>query len=226
MRLFSLMVFGMMLLSGCKKNAVDPPGKAVLTEPAKNSECTPVQSSSDSNSLVRFRWQPAAHSDSYELHVTNLTTGNSIIKNQRGTTETVSLEKGAPFAWFIVSKNAQTADKVFSTTWLFYNPGTQTNYVPFPAEIIAPEPGATVFKDINNEVTLQWSGADIDNDIESYKIYFSIESPPNVLIASAGANETTQKVVVISDTVYYWRIVTSDALDNTSDTGILDFRVY
>lgn len=226
MRLFSFIFLGIILLAGCKKDPPNPPGKAVLTEPAENSECIPVQSSSGNSNLVRFRWQPGDYSESYEVVVRNLITGAAIERVLEGTTITIPLEKGTPYSWFVNSKNTTTAETVASATWLFYNPGSQTYHVPFPAIISAPQPGSTVVKDVNNQVTLQWSATDIDNDIESYKIYFSIENPPNVLIASPGANETSQKVGVLSDTVYHWRVVTADALGNTSDTGVLDFKVY
>ncbi len=226
MRLFSFIFFGMMLLSGCKKDPPNPPGKPLLAEPAKNLECTPVQSSSGNSSVVRFRWRTGNYTDSYEIEVKNLLDGTKINRDSKVATETISLEKSTPYSWFVTSKNTQTNETATSATWLFYIPGTQTYHIPFPAQIIAPEPGATVFKDINNEVILQWSAVDIDNDIENYKIYFSTENPPNVLIASSGANETSQKVGVVSSTVYYWRIVTADALGNTSDTGVIDFKVY
>ncbi|WP_373518067.1 hypothetical protein [Pricia sp.] len=226
MRLFAFIFLGMMLLSGCKKDPPNPPGRAVLTEPAKNSECTPVQSSSGNNSLVRFRWRPGDYSESYEIVVKNLSKGDVIDRVPEGTMITIPLEKGTPYSWYVISKNTQTNESAISETWLFYNPGSQTDHVPFPAEIIAPVPGATVFKDMNNEIILQWTATDIDNDIESYTIYLSTENPPNVLIGSPSFNETSQKVGVISDRVYYWRVVTTDALGNTSDTGVLDFKVY
>ncbi len=226
MRLLSFIFLGMTLLLGCKKDPPNPPEKAVLIEPAKNSECTPVESSSGINSVVRFRWQPGDYSESYEAIVKNLSTGNAINRIVEGSTITIPLEKGMPYSWFVRSTNTQTNETATSETWLFYNPGSQTDHVPFPAEIIAPEPGATVFKDVNNQVSLQWSATDIDNDIESYALYFSTENPPNVLIVSPGLNQTSQKVDVISGTIYYWRVFTSDALGNTSDTGILDFKVY
>lgn len=226
MRLFFSILLGMMLLSGCKKDPPNPPGKAFLSEPAKNSECTPVQSTSGTSSIVRFRWQPGDYSDSYEVVVRNLSTGAAIERVSDGTMITIPLEKGMPYSWFVVSKNGKTSESATSPTWLFYNPGSRIDHVPFPAEIFAPQPGATAFKDVNNQVTLEWSATDIDNDIESYEIYFSKENPPNVLIASPSADETLQKVSVISETVYYWRVITTDALGNTSDTGVLDFKVY
>jgi hypothetical protein len=226
MRLFSFLFLGIVLLMGCKKDPPDTPGKAVLTEPAKNTECTPVQTSNGNSNVVRFRWQPADYTEIYELRVTDLITNTVQTKSTSKTTETLPLQKGRPFSWTVVSKNGQTTDRVSSETWSFYNPGARTEHVPFPAEIIAPKPGSTVVKDINNEITLQWSGADIDNDIEGYEIYFSTETPPNVLIANPDVNVTSQKVSVVSGTVYYWKVVTKDAEGNVSDTGILDFKVY
>ncbi|HDZ13285.1 MAG TPA: hypothetical protein ENH60_00110, partial [Pricia sp.] len=204
MRAATFLLLGILLISGCKKDPPNLPGKAVLTEPARNSECTPVQSSSSTSNLVRFRWQPANYSEEYEVVVRNLTTGDAVEKVTGSATITIPLEKGTPYSWFVISKNTQTIETATSETWSLYSPGSQTNHVPFPAEIIAPESGATVFKDINNEITLQWSSSDIDEDIESYSIFFSTENPPNLLIASPEVDQTTQKVGVISDTVYYW----------------------
>ena len=226
MRSIIFFLLGILFVSGCKKDPPNPPERAVLSEPAKNSECTPVESSSGTSNLVRFRWQPGNHSERYEVIVRNLITGDAVDRNSEDISITIPLEKGMPYSWTVISKNSQTTETASSETWQFYNPGSQIDHVPFPAEIITPEPGTTVFKDINNEITLQWSATDIDEDVESYQVYLATENPPNVLIASPGANDTSQKVGVISNMVYYWRVVTTDALGNTSDTGIISFKVY
>jgi len=111
-----------------------------------------------------------------------------------------------------------------SASWNFYNSGYQTTYAPFPAEIQAPEMGATVFKDGNDEVELSWTGADVDNDIDGYEVYFSTENPPETLIFSPGPNASIQNVTVAENIVYYWRIVTIDEEGNTSDSGVFEFR--
>lgn len=226
MRRVFFTALGIIILLGCKKDLPDPPGKTTLVEPAKNEECSPVASSSGTENRIRFNWQSGGHTDSYELHITNLITGVSAQRNSNGTTETVPLEKGTPFSWFVISKNAQTTDRVLSETWAFYSPGAQTDHVPFPAEIISPEPGATVFKDLNNEIELKWSGTDIDGDIASYEIYFSDQTPPNVLVANPDATAMSLKVTAVSGTVYYWKVITEDTAGNLSHTGILDFKVF
>jgi len=226
MRVLSTILLGMLLLSGCKKDPPKPPEKVLLTSPAKNSECTPIATSNTTSNEVRFSWQPANHTESYELRVTNLNTNVVQTKSTRNTTETLSLQKGTPFSWVVVSRNSQTETTPSSESWLFYNPGSQLSYAPFPAEIISPRPGSTVFKDVNNEIALTWSGADVDNDIESYEIYFSKDNPPETLIDSPAGSADETKVTVTSETVYYWKVITKDSEGNTSDSGVVDFRTH
>ena len=83
-----------------------------------------------------------------------------------------------------------------------------------------------MFRDINNEVTLNWSGADLDDDVVKYDVYFSTENPPEELLASVNGNIEARSVSVEHDTVYYWRVVTTDSEGNTSDSGIVDFRCH
>ncbi|WP_149303928.1 hypothetical protein [Pareuzebyella sediminis] len=227
MKRISLIFMTCIVFLGCKKkDSPNSPEKALLTAPAKNSECTPVQTTTGTSNVVRFSWQVADYTDLYELRVTNLNTGTVQTKSTSSTVETLSLEKGIAFSWVVVSKNSQTTTTATSDSWFFYNPGSQTTYTPFPAEIVAPKSGSTIIKDINNEVTLDWEGTDIDGDIESYEIYFSTENPPETLIATLNANTTEQKVSVASNTVYYWRVITKDAAGNSSDTGTFDFRCH
>ncbi len=225
MRYMALFLIGTLLL-GCKKS--DPPqapGKAVLISPAKNSECSPVQSSAANTNVVQFSWQAAVNAEIYELRVTNLITGTVQTKSTRSLSETLPLAKSSPFSWAVISKNSNTPDTTGSETWFFYNPGTQSAHVPFPAEILGPLYGAQVFKDISNEITLKWAGSDLDGDIEAYEIYFSVETPPETLIVTLPVGNGSKKVTVSENTVYYWKVVTIDQQGNISDSGIFNFKV-
>ena len=225
MRYMALFLIGILLL-GCKKNdAPQAPGKAVLISPAKNSECSPVQSSAANTNVVQFSWQAAVNAEIYELRVTNLITGTVQTKSTRSLSETLPLAKSSPFSWAVISKNSNTPDTTGSETWFFYNPGTQSAHVPFPAEILGPLYGAQVFKDISNEISLKWSGSDLDGDIEAYEIYFSVETPPETLIVTLPVGNGLKKVTVSENTVYYWKVVTIDKEGNTSDSGIFNFKV-
>lgn len=212
------------VLLGCKKDSPKSPSAATLLTPAKNSECTPIQSSGDDSSVVRFSWSASDNTESYELRVTNLESGTVQTKTTRNLIETLSLVKGTPFSWQVISHNTKTSKTASSESWFFFNPGSETSYVPFPAEIKFPSPGTTVFRNINNEVELAWEGADLDDDIERYEIYFSTENPPATLLASLGSTATARNVSVEEGQVYYWKVVTTDAEGHVSDSGVVDFK--
>ncbi len=214
------------LIFGCKKK--DPPGppeSARLVFPETNSECTTGQSINTTTSRVEFRWSASENTETYELRVTNLNTSITQTIGTKALTARLPIEKGAPFSWLVRSRNSKVSQTALSQTWRFYNAGFQTTHAPFPTEIIAPKLAASVFKDINNEVTLKWSGADVDNDIEGYEVYFSTEMPPAALIASPSSDDTDEKVSVLPNTVYYWKVLTKDSKGNTSDSGIFEFKV-
>jgi len=214
-------------LVGCGgKSSPKPPTSALLVFPEKNSECTTGQDiNGSSTSLVEFRWQASEHTESYQLRATNINTNNTQTIVVTGTSASLPLEKGDAFSWYITSKNGDVSETARSETWLFYNAGSETTYAPFPAEVIAPKTGATVTKDINNEVELNWEGADIDNDLEGYEVYFSTENPPTTLIATLTNGTSDITVSVESDTVYYWRVLTRDLEGNTATNQVSQFRV-
>lgn len=210
----------------CKKDdPPNPPASAILVFPENNSECTTGTDINPTTSMVEFRWQQALNTDNYELTVTNENTNVSQTVNTRALSYEITLDKGALHTWVVRTSNASVLRNATSPTWRFYNAGFETSYAPFPAEIILPEFGQSVFKDSNNELTLRWSGADIDNDIISYELYFSNENPPTTLVDTVTDGITNSRVTVDSGTVYYWKVITVDREGNTSDSGIYDFRV-
>ena len=225
MRNTIILLAGVLLLSCSKDSPPKPPEAALLVFPDRNSECTTGIDLNDQTSQVEFRWQEAKYADTYELIVTNVNTGAS----QNITTTALSalrpLDKGALYSWFIRTRNEKTENVATSETWLFYNAGSDTSYAPFPAEIVAPLSGASVVRDINNEITLEWSGADIDNDLEGYEIYLDTANPPTTLVASPSVSLNSVTITVERDTVYYWKVISRDREDNTSDSGVYSFRV-
>ena len=228
------------LLFGCDKDdlpeektlnepAAEPPAQALLTFPLKNSECTTGKNSSDNTTtMVEFKWKVSEYTESYTLSVTDLKTNDIKTFTTDKTSSNLSLKKGNPYSWYIISKNTKVTETATSEIWQFYNAGNTTiNYTPFPAQIVFPESGKAVVKDTNNKIELNWKGADIDNDIESYKVYFSVTAEPLEKIVSSqlGTANTKYKVSVESATSYHWKVVTIDKEGNTSDSGIFVFKV-
>lgn len=224
MRLVGLFFLSVFLFGCKKKEAPKPPEAAALVHPAKSSECTTGTELNNTTTEVEFRWNEAKYTDTYELIVTHVAANTT----QRISTEDLSaklaLKKGALYSWLVKTKNDNVIEIISSETWQFYNAGFETTYAPFPAEIVAPDSGITLTRDIDNEVTLEWFGTDIDNDISGFEVYLSTENPPTTLLENLATSITSVKAAVLADTVYYWKVITIDTEGNKSDSGVYDFR--
>lgn len=208
-----------------KKDNPKPPGQVQLLFPERNSECTTGQSLGVNTSRVTFNWQAAKNVKTYELRVTNINTGTTQTISTSATSASLPIEKGTPFSWLVRSRNNKVEEVVSSLTWSFYNAGSTISFAPFPADIMGPRMSEKVFKDINNEVTLSWSGSDLDDDIINFEVHFSTENPPLNVINTLGAAASDQKVTVTSNTVYYWSIITKDEQGNETNSGVYSFQV-
>ncbi|RNC91979.1 MAG: hypothetical protein ED555_02385 [Allomuricauda sp.] len=216
-----------LLMIGCGGDDGPPPAPeaALLVFPLQNSECTTGQSINANLSQVTFEWQPAANTDLYTLSVVNLTTNVSQSIATVATSANLSIAKGTPFSWSVSSTNDKSSQTATSENWLFYNEGAQLSYAPFPAQILSPKAGATVLPDTMDRVELSWIGADVEDDIDRFEVYFSEQNPPENLLSSIGSGTMQTEVSVVSGTTYYWKVVTVDAQGNTSDSGVFDFKV-
>lgn len=226
MRIFLVFLMGILWLASCKKNETpEPPTSALLEHPEENSECTTGLDLGGTTTEVQFRWQAAMNTDTYTLKVTNARTNQEQSITTAALFASLPIEKGELYSWFVITENSDVQEEASSTVWQFYNSGFETTYAPFLATINKPLSGQTVFKDINNDVTLDWDGSDIDDDIDGYEVYFSTVSPPEALVESTNAFTTSTQVAVVSGGVYYWKVITRDEEGNTSDSGVYEFRV-
>ena len=214
----------MALLLACGKDDPKIPEAAILQFPAQNSECTTGVEVTATTSRVDFRWQMAANTDIYDVEVTNLISNSTQVSSTSGITLGITLQKGQPYSWRVISRNNETDDRAISQTWLFYNAGSQTTYAPFPAQVLAPLSGATIKPDANGEILLRWMGADVDSDIDSFEVFLDTNNPPVASIGTLGFNEQELAVTPDPGTVYYWKIITMDQEGNQSDSGIFSFR--
>lgn len=226
MRFVALIICLFLVVTSCKKkSAANPPEAVFLVFPEENSECTTGVSLGEETSQVEFRWNLADNTETYELRVTNIATGTVQTIVSASSSARLPLAKGEQFSWFVRSRNSEVEETVSSQEWYFYNAGSRSTFAPFPATIITPASSDNVFKDINNEVELSWSASDLDDDIVGFEVYFSVETPPIDLIRELSSTETSVKVSVTSDTVYYWKVIVIDEEGNRSDTGVYSFKV-
>ena len=226
-----LFIFGIsVLLFACNKKD-DPPEPPVpddpvavnLVFPFKDTECNIGTDVSATESSVAFEWEASLYTHEYEISVRDL------ISNQIQTFTTTGLEhsfvllRGTPYEWFVISHSNEVATTAQSEVWRFYNAGDAIqSYVPFPAEIVFPLMSEIVTTGAT-DITLDWNGVDLDNDITGYDVYFGTNNPP----ASYQTNVQNMElnVPVSSATIYYWYIITNDAKGNISDSGIFQFKM-
>lgn len=216
------------LIASCSGDDGPPPAPvgAQLVFPQQNSECTTGTDVADGLSHVTFQWSASQHTDRYTLSVVNLDTNVPQTISTVATSASLSIAKGAPFSWTVVSRNKRSEQLASSETWLFYNAGHQTNYAPFPAQVRGPGQGSTVQKDLADQILLSWEGVDVDGDIATFEIYFSQTDPPTDLVGTTDAGTMEFSVDVGSNNIYYWKVTTTDLQGNRSDSGVFDFRVF
>ena len=223
MRVFWALLVGVLILGCSKDDDPKPPEAANLFFPEQNSECTTGVDVTESTSEVTFRWEPSENTDSYELRVTHMITNITQTTTSTSTSAPLTITKGAPFSWMVISRNSDTESAASSSTWQFYNAGSESSYAPFPATILAPPSGETVVRDSDGEIMLDWSGADVDNDLNGFDVYHGTTNPPTEIEASTLVGVTSLKVAVEPGT-YYWKVVSKDVQGNSSDSGVYSYR--
>ncbi len=231
--IYKLAILPVFLILSCGKTepvSVDPdpdpvpdPLAAILVFPDNNTECNEGDVLNETQSSVTFRWNASQNTDTYELNLRNLNNNNISQTNATTNEATITLLRGTPYEWFIVSKANATEVTASSETWKFYNqgPGIE-NYAPFPAVVIAPLRGSTVTS-TGGIITLEWNGSDVDNDITEFDILFGTETTPSTLLGTT--SDSTIDATVVSGQIYYWRVITMDSEQNSSESEIFEFRV-
>ena len=202
------------------------PGEVLLIAPLKNQTCEEGIDVSNEISKVIFEWNEAENSESYDLIITDTESGTEVaaFKNLSSTSRKVDLVKDKSYSWKVVSKNLDTPETGNSESWNFYLVGDpQSNYAPFPAEIVNPEPSSSV-ELADGKVTLEWSGADPDGDELTYTIYLDKvdgkQEPKEDLQNLSG---TSVEVELEANETYFWRVKSFDG-QNSSYSPVHYFK--
>jgi hypothetical protein len=223
MKKISIILIFLLTLGCSKDNPGNPnPIATSLIFPDNNQECNQGVDVSTTQSTVTFRWSATSNTDSYNVVLKNLNTQSTTSHSSTTNELAITIQKGIPYSWHVISKSSNVVETAQSAIWKFYNAGDPIeSYVPFPADLVAPIMGSTL-TGVTSQ-TLSWQGSDIDNDIVSYDVYFDTTSPPTTLegITSTGS----MNITVAAGNTYYWRIVTNDGEGNSSRSEIFEFRV-
>ncbi len=197
-----------------------PPSAASLIFPEDNTECNEGTLISETQSEVVFQWNASENTDFYTVSVKNLNTGNTLDVETRNAETGIIIERGVPYSWFVTSRAAGTAEIGESSVYKFYNAGVPvTNHSPFPAEAITPRVGESVAA---GAVVLSWESTDIDDDIVSYELVLDQNNPPATSLQNTAESSYTFEAA--AGTVYYWRVVTTDAAGNRAPSEVFQFK--
>lgn len=202
-------------------NDEDLPAAATLIFPLNNTECNEGIIVSDTETDVLFQWEKAKNTSSYLLTITNLNNGSSREINTVSNEFLIRILRGTPYSWVVKSKASIGNATADSETWKFYNAGLpEESHPPFPAELVSPIMGSAIE---SGTVSLQWNGSDVDNDIASYTVLFDTVEIP--ILPAGNTTTNSMNVEVESGKVYYWKVISTDANGNSSDSEIFQFKV-
>lgn len=198
------------------------PDATTLIFPEANSECIEGSNITATESTITFKWNASKNTDSYGLQLKDLETGSSTSFSTKETSYAIKLNRGTPYSWSVTSQSKNTSKTATSAVWKFYNAGAgNSSYAPFPAEVVSPEIGATV---ASGTVDLDWTGNDIDGDIDNYDVYFG-ETNASEIYKTAITESSINAIPVVASKTYYWKVVTKDNLGNTSTSDVFSFKV-
>lgn len=228
-KIIPLCLFAINIIISCSKDEdeqttiviVDSPTAATLVFPENNTECNDGIIVSDTETDVLFKWEEAANASSYELIITNLNAGTSREIKTISNEYLIRVLRGTAYSWSVKSKVGGSNEIAESEIWKFYNAGLPVeSYPPFPAEAVSPQIGSSIDE---GTISLQWEATDIDNDIASYKVLLDTANQPITEVGNSNTNSV--EVTVNSGVVYYWKVITTDVVGNTSDSQIFQFKV-
>lgn len=202
------------------------PGEVLLIAPLKNQTCEEGIDVSDEVSKITFEWNTAENSEMYDLIITDSQSGTAVahFKNLNATSRSVDLVKDRSYTWEVISKNSETTETGGSESWNFYLVGDpQSNYAPFPAEIIKPEPSSEVELS-DGKFILEWSGADPDANALTYTIYLDkVDGKQEPKEDLQNLSETSVEVQLDANETYFWRVKSFDG-QNSSYSPVHYFK--
>ena len=199
---------------------VEPPTVATPVYPADQTLCAEGRIISETLSAINFQWQEGLNTDSYTLEITDGNGAKRSITATSGSKE-VEVERGMAFSWKIISRSTKTTETASSAIFSFFNAGAATeNFAPMPARLLSPRAGATVSA---TNLTLEWEGADLDQNIERYTVYLQAEGgeAPEVYSGSLSSYSLSG----VSAGVYRWWVDTRDSTGLQSRSEQSEFRV-
>ena len=176
------------------------------------------------DSEVTFQWSQVSDPDqdavSYSVEIATDRAFTNPVESRVLNTNSIkiTLDKGNDYYWRVSAKDDKEHASAFTPSNAFYVEGEPTgNYIPFVAKAIFPLNNAQVKE---KKIFLEWKTTDLDGDALSYDLYFG-EGYTTALIAEK-LTETRYEVILAPNTLYSWRVSSSDE----SSTSLGDLWIF
>ncbi len=209
------------LLCKCSKPSILEPDSALLTTPENSNTCVPL-STTASQGVINFGWEEAQNTDSYEVFVRNSITQTEQKKSADLTSTTFTLDRGAPYRWWVISSSEASPVNTKSEVWTFYLEALQQqSFLPFSALLNNPQDEQEVTLS-SGEINLQWTGSDLDDDIAHYQVYIGTDADQMTLVQDNQITSSYSALLDVGQT-YFWQIITIDQRGNKSQSAIKSF---
>ena len=184
---------------------------AVLLLPENNSQCLGTELPSGQIS-VQLDWEDVEGANSFLLEYEDAVSGEQYSESVSESGINLDLDPGTLYNWKVTVSDDFGNTKT-SSEFNFYTEGVaEANHVPFP-------PNLEVTNNGDDTVTLSWQSTDLDNDIDYYKVFFSPNDPPNLLIEETDQTSTT--TAIEPGKMYYFEVITFDGNGNFSNNRML-----
>ena len=220
----NLVLLSVLIFWSCGPDPIPKPEPSILNAPENLNECTTATVLNELERQVRFVWTVALNTDSYELVIVNSLTNAKYSRTTSLLTESVVLPSGAPYRWYVNSTSLLSPEVGKSQVWQFYLEGSANEtYLPFPAVLEVPENQAIVTLDAGSSLTFLWEGHDLDQDIDRYDFYIGTVED-DLVKEKEGLTDTQTTLTLVSETTYFWRVVTFDEEGNASKSQVFRFQ--
>jgi hypothetical protein len=200
------------LLTGCEgkfETNVDLQAVTLLL-PENNSQCLGARTSSNLIA-VEFDWEEREGVNSFLLEYEDVVTGTQFTELTEVSSTILDLEPGTLYRWKVTVTDGFGNSKT-SEEFTFYTEGlSEANHVPFP-------PNLGINNNGDNTVTLSWQSTDLDNDIDYYNVFFSLNDPPEELISAT--DQTSATTAIEPNNLYYFKVIAYDKNGNFSSNSI------
>ena len=205
-----------------------PPPPAQNTAPTVPTLVSPTNGQFCIDNTQTFQWNAATDAEgnaiTYQIQVATDQGFTQIAFDQTASTtsRTLSLDKGTQYYWRVKATDSKGASSNYSSSFNLYTEGEGiSNYLPFAPELVNPLLNAT--ESGGNDVTLQWTASDVDNDQLTFDVYFdTIDPPVNLQSQDLATNELT--VPTTTSTDYYWKVVVKDGKGGITTGQVWSFK--